>query len=94
MIADFLAASISPPSNYQVFLSDKTSVNFFLFHLTDRYEIVQIVNALQDKNSFGVDCIPTTIMEYHTILHISEVVSSLVNYSFRTRQFPNQLKNS
>ena len=90
-IGDFQAASILPPSNYQLYQSDKTFVNSFIFHPTDAYEIVQIVNTLQDKSSFGIDCIPTTIMK-HSILHISQVVSSFINCSFRTGTVPNQLK--
>jgi len=66
-------------------------VNSFVFHPTDAQEIIQVPSNLSDKNSAGVDNIPTTIIR-STISCISEVLSELVNCSFRSGYFPDQLK--
>jgi len=90
-ISNSPAATIPTSSTQHVFHSDRTFINSFTFHPTDAYEIVQIANGLQDKNSFGIDCIRTNIMKL-TIAHLSVVISALVNCFFRTGYFPNELK--
>jgi len=61
-IGNTQAATIPTSNTQHVFQSDRTFIISFVFYPTDAYEIVQIANRLQDKNSFGIDCIPTNII--------------------------------
>ena len=66
-------------------------LNSFSLYLTDTNEIADIVTNLNNKVSCGVDDIPLNIMK-QSIHSICSPLSAIVNCSFRTGLFPNQLK--
>ena len=90
-IGSRLAGQIPPTqvhfSNYFKY----TSVDSFLFYSTDADEVVSIVNGFNDKSSCGVDGIPMDIMK-KTIKPVSKIIADLVNFSFTTGHFPDELK--
>jgi len=59
--------------------------------LTDSYEITNIVSSLKNKTSSGFDDIPVTVVR-KCIATIAEPIVALINCSFRTGRFPDQLK--
>ena len=90
-IGNKLASVIPPSCSSHSLRSNRGYLNSFVFYPTDAQEVVHIVNNLNDKNSAGIDNIPSTIMR-STIQYTADVLSSLINCSFRSGNFPDQLK--
>ena len=60
-------------------------------HLTNANEVIEVVNSFCNKRSYGADSVPVSIMK-DCIEPISEVLSRIVNSSFSSGCFPNELK--
>ena len=50
-----------------------------------------MTKELNDTNSYGIDCIPTTIIK-KCIVQIAKPLSAIINCSFNSGYFPDQLK--
>ena len=61
------------------------------FYLTDKFEVISIVNGLNNKFSFGCDNIPVDVVK-KCATAIAEPLAALINCSFRTGLFPDRLK--
>ena len=85
-------AKAIPKATTQIpsYLKNSPANSLSLF-LTDRWEVTNIVNDLQDKTSFGYDGIPVDIVE-KCFAAIAKPLASLVKCSFRSGCFPDQLK--
>ena len=59
--------------------------------LTNSNEVIDHTHQLKNKSSFGTDGIPMDIIK-NCIHLIAEPLASLINCSFRTGRFPDQLK--
>jgi hypothetical protein len=92
-IGDQLAQSIPRAStSFSSYLNDTESYrDSFVLFPTDAAEIIQIVNGLNDKSSYGIDQIPINIMK-KCITHVAEPLSALINSSFRLGRVPDSLK--
>ena len=92
-IGDSLAKTIPPASkSFSSFLqSDVSCANSFVLFMTDIDEILEIVNNFDNKTSYGYDSIPVHIMK-QCINEIAAPLVALVNCSFRSGQFPDELK--
>ena len=86
-ISSKIPSSLAPFSS---FLKNPIS-SFFTFDSCDPDEIVNIVKNFSGKDSFGYDMIPTSLVKC-CINQISEPLSALVNRSFQTGLFSDQLK--
>ena len=86
-----LASSI--PSSLLTFSDYLKSPNTrtLSLYLTDPSEIINIVQSLSNKQSFGIDNIPTSIIKA-SIFYIAEPVSKLINSTFSSGRFPDALK--
>ena len=85
-------ASTIPASS--VLFSDhlkSPNVNDFALYETSPIEIIEIVSKLKNKWSSGFDNVPVSILKA-SISNIAEPISWLINYSFVTGNFPDQLK--
>ena len=60
-------------------------------YLTDKFEVISIVNGLSNKSSFGFDNIPVDVVK-KCVTAIAEPLAALINCSFRTGRFPDRLK--
>src|ERR1043165_1074748 len=89
---DLAAAIPASPKDFSTFLDGKLSpLNSFVLYPIDASEIVKIVNEFQDKSSYGIDCIPVSIIK-DCIALIAEPLSALINCSFRAGCVPDSLK--
>ena len=90
-VGDDLASNI-PASNthYSSFLSQSYMNSFALFPC-DTTEIINIVNNFDSKVSFGHDSIPMCVL-VKCVQNIAEPLSAILNCSFRSGLFPDQLK--
>jgi len=70
-----------------------SSQNSMALHLTDKYEVLNIINGLKNKTSFGLDEIPINIIKFAKDF-IAQPLSDLINCSFNTGIFPNNLKQA
>jgi hypothetical protein len=68
-----------------------TYPNSFILFPTDFHEIVSVVNNLPNKKSAGMDEITMDIMK-RSINIIADPLSKIINASFETGVFPNELK--
>ena len=75
---------------YTSYMKD-SYVNSFAFYPVDAIEIVNILNNFRDKNSCGFDSIPLDIIK-KTVKPIAQILSDLVNQSFSSGYFPDELK--
>ena len=69
----------------------KSPSNSLSMFLTDSYEVLNIVTSLKNKASSGFNDIPVTVVR-KCISAIAEPLVSLINCSFRTGRFPDQIK--
>ena len=63
----------------------------FAMHFTNSNEVIEVVNGFSNKRSYGADSIPVSIMK-DCIEPIAEVLSRIINSSFSSGCFPNELK--
>jgi len=90
-IGSQLAATIQPsPSHFSNYLK-QTYMNSFVFFPTNAAEVINIVSAFQNKQSFGFDNIPVNIMK-SSISYIAEPIAAIINSSLDTGIFPDILK--
>jgi len=66
-------------------------MNSFVLFLCDTEEIVTIVNSFASKVSFGHDLFPMCVLK-KCIYNLAELLCALLNCSFRSGIFPDQLK--
>ena len=67
------------------------NLNDFALNETCPDEIIEIANQLKDKLSSGFDDIPVSVLKA-SIMNVAVPISRLINYSFATGKFPDQLK--
>lgn len=72
------------------FLSGRNSSTFALF-LTSPDEVIRVVNSLESKTSAGYNSISMQVIK-SIIPFIAQPLSELINESFVTGSFPNELK--
>lgn len=65
--------------------------NCFSLHPTNPTEIIEIVSNFNNKRSSGVDNIPVNIMK-SSIVFIADPISKIINSSFNTGKYPDELK--
>jgi Reverse transcriptase (RNA-dependent DNA polymerase) len=87
---DLAAKLPSVNTPYTTFLQGNY-VDSFNFLPTCSKEVLTITSNLGSKASFGYDLIPLTILK-QSIVPISLVIASLINYSLSSGVFPNSLK--
>ena len=75
---------------FSSYLSNSPMNSLSLF-LTDSHEVINVVNCLNNKTSYGVDDIPVIIVK-KCISAIANPMAALINCSFRTGRFPDSLK--
>jgi hypothetical protein len=90
-IGSQLAASIQPSNLHFSNYLKQTYMNSFVLFPTNAMEVINIVSALQNKQSFGFDCIPVNIMK-SCISYIAEPIAVIINSSLDTGVFPDILK--
>ena len=90
-IGSQLAASIQPSNLHFSNYLKQTYMNSFVLFPTNAMEVINIVSALQNKQSFGFDCIPVNIMK-SSISYIAEPIAVIINSSLDTGVFPDILK--
>ena len=85
-------ARVIPPANksFSSFLCN-SPCNSLSLYLTNSSEIINVVKNLCDKTSYGFDSVPVNIVK-KCISTIAEPLSCLINCSFRTGRFPDNLK--
>jgi hypothetical protein len=59
--------------------------------LTNANEVREVVDGFSNKRSYGADSIPVSIMKA-CIEPVTEVLSQIINSSFSSGCFPNELK--
>ena len=69
----------------------KTYLNSFVFFPTNANEVINIVSNFKNKDSFGYDNIPVSILK-SSIYCIAEPISAIINSSMSTGVFPDALK--
>ena len=90
-IGNKLAGCISEALNdFKTHLRD-SYIDSFVMHSTDPNEVIRIVYGFSNKCSYGADFIPVSIMK-DCIVQIAEVLSHIINSSFSSGIFPNELK--
>lgn len=72
-------------------LSHKKIQNNFYFYPASQEEIESIINSLQNKYSSGKDDVPTAVIK-NVKTHLSKILTHLINSSFVSGIFPEQLK--
>jgi hypothetical protein len=77
-------------NDFKTYLRD-SYIDSFVMHSTDPNEVIRIVNGFSNKCSYGADFIPVSIMK-DCIVQIAEVLSHIINFSFSSGIFPNELK--
>jgi hypothetical protein len=90
-IGSNLASKIPPATNHFTSYMKKSPLNSFSLFFTDAYEVVNTVNDISKKSSFGYDNVPVDIMKV-CIEPIAKPLAALINCSFRSGTFPDQLK--
>jgi len=73
------------------YLTGQCNKNSFFIQPTSCSEVIEIVDQLKSKTSYGVDGIPISIIKA-TIQNIAEPLSRLINCSISTGVFPANLK--
>ena len=78
--------------DFNLYLKNKNEHNFFI-NPTNRYEVLNIINTISISKAIGPHSIPTDI--FHLIkLNISEPLTEIINLSFNTGVFVENLKTS
>ena len=90
-IGNKLASDIPPATSSVKSYLKGSFMDSFVLRPTSPDEVVQITKAFSSKRSFGVDFIPVSIMK-QCIDPVAEVLSHIVNVSFSSGQFPDELK--
>lgn len=91
-IGKVLDEKINNNYNFLDYLSDPYHNSIYLED-TNEEEIIKIINKLPNKNTTGVDNIPTKVLKFAS-LNISKTISKLINLSLANGEFPNCLKIS
>ena len=79
-------------TEFSSYLENNNSfMDTFALFLTNSNEIIEIVNDVVDKSSFGYDNVPVNIMK-KCITQIAEPLSAIINSSFRTGKVSDSLK--
>ena len=88
-----LSISIPEPINhFYSYLKSAIPESISLFQiLTDTSEIINIVSKLPSKNAVGYDDILLSVLK-SSIIYMAEIISKIINYSFQTEIFPDDLK--
>ena len=90
-IGDRLASDIPATlTNFRSYLKG-SYVDSFVLHLTNPEVLKTIVNGLSNKYSYGVDSTPVAIMK-KCISPIADVLAYVINCSFSSGCFPDELK--
>ena len=77
---------------FNLYLKNKNEHNFFI-NPTNRYEVLNIINTISISKAIGPHSIPTDI--FHLIkLNISVPLTEIINLSFNTGVFVENLKTS
>jgi len=87
-----LAANIpNTLKSFKDYLPERSSCNSLFFSPCTYIEIMNIVNNLESKTSYGFDGIPVNILKA-TIVYIAEPMSRLINCSSSSGVVPSSLK--
>ena len=92
-IGPSLASTIPATSNIVTDFLSSTQVNSIAMFPTTKVEIGNIIKALKNKSSPGLDDIPNSVLKFASSF-ISLPLSTLINSSFNTGKFPNKLKEA
>ena len=90
-IGSQLATSIQPTLAHFSDYLKQTYLNSFVFFPANALEVINIVSAFQNKQSFGFDNIHVSIMKY-SISYVAELMATIINCSLDTGIFPDSLK--
>ena len=90
-IGSNLASAIPPQTkHFSSYMQNSTS-NSLALYFTDANEVINVVNGFSNKSSSGCDNVPVDVMKA-SILQIAEPLAAMINCSFRTGTFPDNLK--
>jgi hypothetical protein len=85
------------PGNNDSYIGDKQENlyfrKFFRFQFVNEEEVEKIITSIKNKNSCGHDEIPIKVIK-HAKQNLSRILSHLINSSFVSGIFPDQLKKS
>ena len=90
-IGPSLAEKIPHSSADHVSFLPPSNINSLFLNPTSQAEVVNTINSIENKSSFGPDEIPVTVLKA-SANHISQVLSLLINHSFEEGIFPDSLK--
>ena len=91
-IGSQLASNIPNSSKkFSDYLTKFKNPSSLSLYLSDTAEIIQIISSFEEKRSSGFDNIPVNIMRM-SMNSISKPISEILNSSFRTGIFPDNLK--
>ena len=78
--------------DFKTYLSHK-NVNSLYLNPTDKFEVSKLISKLNDEKAIGPHSIPTNILKYISPI-IAETLSDIINLSFKTGIYIEDLKKS